>query len=250
MAVMQNCQASFQYWQNRQDVEEMKQTYTKRLLQRARNFITSAHNTDDLQKCKGAFEQEWQQWIVDVPGCQELKKDINCEMIEVLCDTMPVLNVEIIEKLNKEAYVVLNFKEMARLTDYNQLSISYFSKLYSYFAQLQQDVLFSADQIQDKAVENALDFAKMKSKSGARCTRNDLRQMYHKVITTIDNEKKNHKFRFRKSFKCDILLYTFANAYVIFNEMEERYIQERDIRGDLERNLGPSLESYFLNLCS
>ena len=50
--------------------------------------------------------------------------------------------------------------------------------------------------------------------------------------------------------KCDILLYTFANTYVIFNEMEERCIQERDIRGDLERNLRPSLESYFLNLCS
>ena len=250
MAVMQNCQASFQYWQNRQDVEEMKQTYEKKLLQRARNFITSAHNTDDIQKCKAAFKQEWQQWIVDVPECQERKKDINHEMIEVLCEKMPVLNAEITEKLKKEAYVVLNFKEMAPVIDSNKLSIGQFSKLYNYFAQLQQEVLLSAYQIQDKAVESALDFAKMKSKSGVRYTSNDLTQMCHKVITTIDQETEKQRFKFGKPLKCDILLYTFANAYVIFNEMEERYIQERDIRGDLEINLRPRLESYFLNLCN
>ena len=248
MAVMQNCQASFKYWQNRQDVEEMKQTYKKKLLQRARNFITSTHNTDDIQKCKGAFEQEWQQWIVDVPECQERKKDINGEMLEVLCRTMPVLNAEITGKLKKEAYAVINFKEMAPVIDSNQVSIGHLSKLYHYTAQ--QEVLLSACQIQDKAVESALDFAIMKSKSGVRCTRNDLTQMYYKVITTIDQETEKRRFKFGKSLKCDILLYTFAKAYVIFDEMEERYIQERDIRGDLERNLRPRLESYFLNLCS
>ena len=250
MAVMQNCQASFKYWQNRQDVEEMKQTYEKKLLQRARNFITSAHNTDDIQKCKRAFEQEWQQWIVDVPECQESKKDINGEMIEVLCQTMPVLNAEITGKLKKEAYAVTNFKEMAPVIDSNQLSIGKLSKWYNYIIQEEQEVLLSAGQIQDKAVESALDFAKMKSKSGVRYTSNDLTQMYHKVITTIDQETEQHRFKFDKSLKCDILLYTFAKAYVIFNKMEERYIQERDIRGDLERNLRPRLESYFLNLCS
>ena len=171
-------------------------------------------------------------------------------MIEVLCEKMPVLNAEITEKLKKEEYVVLNFKEMAPVIDSNQLSIGQLSKLYNYFAQLQQEVLLSACQIQDKAVESALDFAKMKSKSGVRYTSNDLTQMYHKVITTIDQETEKQSFKFGKPLKCDILLYTFANAYVIFNEMEERYIQERDIRGDLERNLRPRLESYFLNFCS
>ena len=179
MAVMQNCQALFQYWQNRHDVEEMKQTYEKELLQRARNFITSAHNTDDIQKCKRAFEQEWQQWIVDVPKCQERKKDINGEMIEVLCEKMSVLNAEITEKLKKQAYAVINFKEMAPVIDSNQLSISRLSKLYNYLVQQEQEVLLSACQIQDKAVESALDFAKMKSKSGVRYTSNDL-----KVSTT------------------------------------------------------------------
>ena len=250
MAVTQNCQASFEYWQNQQDAEEMKQTYEKKLLQRARNFITSAHNTDDIQKCKRAFEQEWQQWIVDVPECQERKKDINGEMIEVLCQTMPVLNAEITGKLKKEAYAVINFKEMAPVIDSNQLSIGKLSKWYNYITHQEQEVLLSAGQIQDKAVESALDFAKMKSKSGVRYTINDLKHMYYRVITTIDNETEKQHFKFTRSLKCDILLYTFANAYVIFDEMEERYIQERDIRVDLQRNLRPRLESYFLNLCS
>ena len=251
MAVTKNCQESFRYWQNRwQDVEEMKQTYEKKLLHRARNFMTSPRNSDDIQKCKEAFEQEWQQWIVDVPGCQERGKDINGEMIGVLCETMPVLNAQITEKLKKEKYTVLNFKNQVPSIDSGQLSIKYLSKLYNYLAQQEKEVLLSANQIQDKAVENALDFAKMKSKSGVRCTRNDLTQMYYEVITTIDNETEKRSFKFDKSLKCDILLYTFANAYAIFEEMEKRYIQERDIRGDLERNLRPSLESYFLNLCN
>ncbi len=74
--------------------------------------------------------------------------------------------------------------------------------------------------------------------------------MYHKVISTIDKETEKPCFKFRKCLKCDILLYTFANAYNIFDKMEERYFQERDIRGELERNLQPRLETYFLNLCS
>lgn len=166
-----------------------KQVYEKKLLHRARNFITSPH-IDDVQKCKAAFEQKWQQWIVDVPRCQERKKDVNGEMIEVLYETMPVLNAEITEKLKKETYVVLNFKEMTPSIDSNQLSIGHLSKLYNYIAQQKQEVLLSANQIQDKAVENALDFAKMKSKSGVRCTSNDLTQMYHKVIITIDGKNK------------------------------------------------------------
>ena len=248
MTVVQNCQASFQYWQSRQDVEEKKQMYEKTLLHRARNFITSPHNSDDVEKCKAAFKKEWQQWIVDVPRCQERKKDINGEMIEVLCKTMPVLNAEITEKLKKESYIVLKFKEIAP-------SIGKFSKFCNYLKQpikQKQEVLLSFDQIIYKAVETALDFAKMKAKSGVRCTRNDLTQMYHKVITTIDQETEKRRFgrKFGKSLKCDILLHTFAKAYVIFNEMEEHYIQERDIRDDLETNLRPRLESYFLNLCS
>ena len=250
MMVTTNCLAAFRYWQNRQDVEEKKQTYENELLQKAKKFITSAQYTDDVEKCKAAFDEEWLQWIVYVPQCQESKIDVNNEMVDVLCDTNRVLNAEMTGKLKQESYSILNFKEIAPVIDIDQLSIGCLSKVYNYVVHQQQQILLSADTIEDKAVVNALDFAKMTSKSGVRYTRNDLTQMYHKVITTIDKETEKFRFKFRKSLKCDILLYTFANAYEIFDEMEKRYIQERDIRGELERNLRPRLETYFLNLCS
>ena len=250
IAVTRNCAATFSYLQDRQDVEEKKQTYEKELLQNAKKFIISAHNTDDAQKCKTAFEQEWQQWIVDVPRCQETKINLDSEMVDVLCDTSQVLTTEMTEKLKEKNFSILNFMEVAPMIDVNQLSIGYFSKIYNYVVQQQQQVVPSAKRIKDQAVEKALDFAKVTSKSGARCTRNDLTQMYHKVIATINRETEKSCFKFHKSLKCDILLYTFANAYKIFDEMEERYFQERDIRSELEKNLRPRLETYFLNLCS
>ena len=248
--VSMNCLANYDYLQNRQDVEEMKQKYEKGLLQKARKFITSAHNSDDPEKFKAAFQQEWHQWIVDVPVCREHKTDINNVMMDVLCETNSELNSEMTEKLKQKRFWILNFTATGPVIDSKQLSISFASKIYNYLAQQEQEVLLSADTIQDKAVTNALDFAEKISKSGVRCSRNDLTQMYHRVITTINTETEKLRFKFRKCLKCDILLYTFANAYTLFDEMEERYIQERDIRGDLERNLRPRLESYFLNLCN
>ena len=248
--VTRNCEATFSYLQDRQDVEEKKQAYEKELLQKAKTFIISAHNTDDAEKCKTAFEEEWQQWIVDVPQCQESKINLDNEMADVLCDTSRVLNTEMTEKLKQKSYKILKFREMAPVVDVDQLSIGYFNKLYNFVVQQQQQVVASAKIITDQAVESALDFAKVTSKSGARCTRNDLTQMYHKVITTIDKGTKKSSFKFHKSLQCDTLLYTFAKAYKIFDEMEKRFFQERDIRSELEKTLRPRLETYFLNLCS
>ena len=250
IAINRNMLATFHYLQDRQDVEEKKHIYEKELLQKAKKFMISAHNTDDPEKCKAVFEQEWQQWIVDVPECNESKTDVNGEMVDVLCDTIPVLNAEMTGKMRQKSFKILHFKESAPVVDTNQLSISSLKKVYNYVAQQQQQVVSSAKVIQDQAVLKALEFAKSTSKSGARYTRNDLTQMYHKVITTIEKETEKSSFKFRKCLKCDILLYTFANAYKIFDEMEERFFQERDIRGELERNLQPRLETYFLNLCS
>ena len=215
----------------------MKQKYEKGLFQKARKSITSAHNSDDPEKFTAAFQQKWHQWIVDVPVCEEHKTDINNVMMDVLCETNSELNSEMTEKLKQKHFRILSFTAIAPVIDSKQLSISFASK-----AQQEQEVLLSADTIQDKAVTNALDFAKKISKSGVRCSRNDLTQMYHRVIK-IETEKL--RFKFRKCLKCNISLYTFANAYTFFDKMEERYIQERDIRGDLERNLQPRLESYL-----
>ena len=117
IAVTKNCAATFSYLQDRQDVEEKKQTYEKELLQKAKRFIISAHNTDDAEKCKTAFEQEWQQWIADVPQCQESKINLDNEMVDVLCDTNRVL----------KNFLILKFTEMTPLVDVNQLSIGFFS---------------------------------------------------------------------------------------------------------------------------
>ena len=249
IAITRSCAATFSYLQDRQDVEEKKQAYEKELLQKAKMFIISAHDTDDMEKCKTAFEQEWQQWIVDVPQCQESKINLDSEMMDVLCDTSQVLNAEMTEKLKQKDHLILNFTETAPMIDADQLSISYFNQFINYVVQQKQQVLSLAIRIKDQAIEKALDFAKLTSKSGARCTRNDLTQMYHKVITTINKETEKSCFKFHKSLKCDILLFTFANAYKIFDEMEERYFQERDIKSELENNLRPRLETYFLNLC-
>ena len=245
-SITNNCSATFHYLQNRQDVEEKKQTYEKELLQKAKKFIISAHNTDDAEKCKAAFKQEWKQWIVDVPQCQESKIDVNDKMIDVLCGTSRVLNVEMTRKLKERKYSILSFQEIPLKADINQLSISLKNKAYNFFWQQQQQVISSVEIINEQAINQA----KITSKTGDRCTVNDLTQMYHKVIKTIDEETKNSSFKFSKSLKCDVLLYTFAHAYKIFDDMEERYYQERDIRGELERNLQPKLETYFLNLCS
>ena len=252
IAVTRNCEATFSYLQDRQDVDEKEQAYEKELVQKAKTFIISAHNIDDAEKCKAAFEekwQQWQQWIMNMPKCQESKINLDNEMVDVLCDTSQVLNTEMAEKLTQKDFKILKFTEMAPVVDVNQLSIRYFNKVYRNVVQ-RQEVVASAKIITDQAVQSALNFAKVTSKSEARCTRNDLIQMYHKVITTINKETGESSFQFHKSLQCDILLYTFAKAYKIFDEMDERFFEERDIRSKLEKNLRSRLETYFVNLCN
>ncbi|CAB4008032.1 interferon-induced very large GTPase 1-like, partial [Paramuricea clavata] len=254
MEATKKLKAAYQYLENRHEADKKKQTYETELLQTAKEFICSAHSTDDVKKSKVAFEQEWQQWIVKVPQCQEIRMNVNTEMVDVLSDTNPVLNTVIRDKLKQESYSISNFKEIIPIIDIDQLTItSSGNTLFNFIArqqQRQQQILFAAEAISDRAVAEALDVAKMMSKSGVRCSLNDFTQIYHKVITTIDNETEKSDFKFRKCLKCDILLYTFAHAFEIFEEMEERYFQVQDIRRDLEENLRPSLEEYFVNICS
>ena len=250
-AVLSNCYATYKHLQNRQDVEEMKQKYEKKLLQKARKFIvTSPHNAKDPAKFKEAFEQEWKQWIAEVPPCQETKKDINAEMVDVLCETNRELKSLMTEKLKEKKIWILNFKESAPVIHIDKLNISYSSRLYNYFVSVGQDPVSLAEKIACKAVQNGVNHAYKKSQSNVRYVRGDLTQMYLSVIKFIEQETDKCRFKFRKILKRDILLYTFANAYGIFDEMETRYIQERDIKDDLERNLRPRLETFFLNLCS
>ncbi|XP_028414919.1 interferon-induced very large GTPase 1-like [Dendronephthya gigantea] len=244
------CSEAFRYLQNRQDVDEKKQSFEKEILHKAKKFITSAQNTDDAKKCLAAFEQEWEKWMAEIPHYQESKTDVADVMVNVLCETNPALNAEMTEKIKSQNYKILNFKKspVLRYTSSSlvQRSVQTMAKFFNLFNK-QQDS--SGRNINDQAVDCALDFAEKKAKSGVRCTRNDLIEMYQKVITTLDKEAEKSCFKFDDLFKCDILLYAFAHTYDIFEKMEQRYLEERNIKGDLEKNLRPRLETYFKNLC-
>ena len=91
----------------------------------------------------------------------------------------------------------------------------------------------------DEAVEG-VNFVNNTSLSGLRPTRNYLTQLYHKVVDEIEKTKSS-AITFCKSLKYDILLYTFANAYEVFDKMVERYIQKRNIEYELETTIRPEL---------
>jgi hypothetical protein len=255
MQVKKNCLANLHHWENRQKVEEKKQTYRKELIQKANEFITSAQSTKDADKFTAEFKHKWQEWIKDVPQCQESKIDVNSEMVNVLCQTDPRLNAKMTEKLRMQNFSILKFKKIPPVIDVDELQIS--SQPHWAVTNVrvrkfisQQRCLSAARNICDQAEKEGIDFAKTKSRSGARCGGNVLTQLYHKVITIIEENSKKHNVKFYDCLKCDVVLNIFANAYEIFHYMEEYYLKERDIRGELEGNLRPELESYFVNLCS
>ena len=250
--VVKHCSATYHYLQSRQDVEDKKQSYENKLLQKAKKFINSAHDNVDAKKCLEEFEHEWKKWIADIPACPEKKNDVNNEMARVLIDTNPALTAEMGTKLEKQNFQMLQFQKDTLDFEIKVTNESILTRFYNYFFQKKpmESRIFNQEQLVcTTAVKSALTFATEKEKSRVRCTRNDLKSMYHKVVTTIDDESKKHKLKFRDSIKCDILLLAFAHAYDILERMETRYLEERDIRGELERNLRPGLERHFRNLC-
>jgi hypothetical protein len=261
MEVTKNCSATFAHWENLQNVEEKEKFYRDELLEKARMFIrTSANNTKDEKRCKAEFQQEWQQWIADIPECKERKTDVNSEMVHILCDTDPNLNTEMTQKLKIKDCSILKFKEMVPVIDIDQLSINHsFWKMISNFGlriikqQQQQQVLqclSAAKDVFDKAEEEGIDFAEWTSTLGVRCRPSDLKQLYHDIITIIEKESEKCHFKFQNCLKCDIVLYIFANAYEIFDRMEYNFLKERDIRSQLEKDLHNSLERQFVDFCS
>ena len=247
MEVMRNCQATFNYWQSRREVDIKKQTCENELLAKARKFIASVEDTDDVRKCTEKFEQEWQQWIKEVPLCLEKPLNINQEMTKVLFYTDKRLTGEMKAKCNAKKNKVPNFKnEFPSIK--NQLEVGKLERFLQMFRNNPQ-LIMDAEKIQDDAITAATDFARSILKSGVRCRPDDLKLMYHLVTSTIHEKTKKQKFKFPDSLLCDILLFAFANTYNDFCEMDQRYIEERDIRGELERTLRPKLENYFLNMC-
>ena len=247
MDIMRNCQACFHYWESRKEVDSKKQTCKSVLLAKARKFISSMEDTDDVEKCKAKFEQEWQRWIEEVPSCADKQVDVNQVMLNVLIYTDKKLAGLMKRKCQTKGCTVLKFKDISP-TMKQHLEVGMWEKFLQIFRDNPQLVM-DAERIRDDAIHAAFDFAQFASRSGARCRRDDLLVMYHNVTTTIHKGTKERKFKFPDSLLCDTLLFVFANTYNIFFEMEERYIRERDIRGELERSLKLELQKYFLNMC-
>ncbi|XP_046849939.1 interferon-induced very large GTPase 1-like [Xenia sp. Carnegie-2017] len=247
---MRSCQATFNHLQQLQEVEDKKQKYKKQLLERARTFIASVQNTGDLKKCKAAFQQLWEPWIDEVPAYEEQKKDVNSEMVDVLCDTNRAFNVVMESKLKDKEYIIVSFDRMDPFIDANKISIqqSILQKFGSLMGFGKNEAVVRAKNIKDEAVSKGIAFAKDTSKTAVRYSRDHLTRMYHEVTSTIEKASENERFKFKKELICDILIYTFACTVKIFDEMEKHYVEERDIRRDLQQNFRPRLETYFVNL--
>ena len=245
--VKKNCQATFDYWQSRQEIDNMKLVCEKRLLANARKFITSVEATDDVNKRNEIFEQGWQQWIKDVPPCRETRINVSRTMITILCNSNRKLDGWINDKCRKQQFDICSFKTCLPSIE-NELQLGLFEKVLRVFRDNPQLVM-DAEVIRDRAITSALNFANETSRSGVRCRKADLQRMYHIIIDTVNRGIEKKPFKLLCSLVGDILLYSFANTYAIFADMEERYFRERDIKLELEENLKPKLQKYFLNLC-
>ena len=211
--VTRNCSATFHYLQNRQDVDERKQIYEKKLLEGVRPFITSRPDMENASRSKQEFEEEWKQWIDEVPRHEEIKVDVNEEMVYVLCNTDPLLNTKMLEKLLEKDRSIIQFKDILPVVDTHQLSITYVGHVINFLAQQhKQQCLSDARIIRDEAVNDGNNFADVTSKLGVRCRRNDLTQMYHIVITTIKEKTKNRRLNSRK-ISYAIFCYTFLQKF-------------------------------------
>ena len=253
--VKRNCTATFHHWENRQKLIIEKEKIYGELLKKAKKFITtSADNIKDEEQCKAKFQQEWQQWIAEIPECEETKTNVNEEMVKVLCDTNSNLNTEMVEKLKKGNFLILNFKEMTAMS-ISQFFWSSTVKFISYLGKHisknfpQRKCVSTTESVCDKANERGINFAKSKSTLGVRCRPNDLKELYREIITIIEEESKKCDLKFNDHLKCDIVLYIFANVYEIFDRMEEDFLKNRDIRSQLDKEMRFSLENQFINIC-
>ncbi|XP_046850909.1 uncharacterized protein LOC124444359 [Xenia sp. Carnegie-2017] len=251
-SVIENCEATFHHLQQQQDVEEMKKYYEKQLLDRAKNLV-STQKTNDEEECKATFQKEWKQWIAEVPRCEEVKRDVNEYMVYVLLTKNSDRNADMSTKLKPKRYRISAFSNADPVIDRNMLAFiggwgsKVVQNMYHWFI---HDAVSRAYDIKNKVISKGKQFAERVSNIAVRFTNNDLITMYDEIISTIDKETEKQIMKFKKPLVCDILLYTFACAFPIFDKMEKRYVEICvEERRNLEKTLRPRLEKYFINLC-
>ncbi|XP_028414178.1 interferon-induced very large GTPase 1-like [Dendronephthya gigantea] len=251
--VNKHCTSTLNYARNLQDIKQKKIICQKNLREKAKNLVKSAHNEEKLIK-DDLFKGEWQKLNRSVPENNvemlNVEKEINDEMVNVLCMD-PVLNEKMKEKIQQQGYNISNFKESAPIIHDDQLIYNFGDDQLAFeenSEKIKQQCCFSARRIQKFAEENGRDFAKKTLRSESYThARENLIQMYQKVISTIDEETMETLFKFGNSLKCDTLLNSFANNRKTFVEREERFRQKRDIGTEVAA-LKPELNTYFENI--
>ncbi|XP_028403314.1 interferon-induced very large GTPase 1-like [Dendronephthya gigantea] len=256
LEVKKKCLSTFNHLQRVQDIKDKGRNYEEELLENAKSFITSAYDIEDTEKMNEAFDEQWQKWIEKVPPCQEIKIDINKEIVDYLSTKIPVLSQEIREKIDKQGDIISNYLDSEGDIVVDDLTFEI--KWMGFFKMAPSRVqnaeklrhLPDAKRIRKTSITKALHLARSaSSEPGNRFNCNYIIQMTQIVISTIEEATKEFPFKFKNSLQCDTLLHTFAKAYPIFHEMEERFCQERDIRSQMEKDLRPRLQQYFLNVC-
>ncbi|XP_028403249.1 interferon-induced very large GTPase 1-like [Dendronephthya gigantea] len=247
--VEDNCSKTLLYLKRLHVIKKKQITYEEKIMERAKAFISSYHDSHDKEKLKTMFKEEWQRWIADIPMSVEVEINIKDEMVNVLSRNSVLANKDTLEELNN----ISRFQVSGIDVDDVTYHISFLRWLYSMFwgGAIQQECVNFAKETTTKAINKALAFAKSESESGLRFTREYLEKMYEIVETTITEETEkyaNYSLEFTDSLKCDIFLYTFSQSYIFFDEMQQRSLQEQDIRSNLTEKLRPILENYFENV--
>ncbi|XP_028403214.1 interferon-induced very large GTPase 1-like [Dendronephthya gigantea] len=237
--VMNECFKTYSYFQKLQDIEEERTSYEEKITAKAKVF-SSTYKDEAPEKLEDLFEKAWLEWMKDVPLLQEKEIDIKEEMVSFLTKKYSVLlKTENIGNISipVKGSVVIGINDLI----YNMnLLTNLFNK-----RKTQRLCVLCAKQINKIVITKSLNYAKNASESGNGFTQHHLEELYYIVFTTIDEEATDC-FNFKNSAKYNILQNAFAQSYNFFLKMHERFVKERDIRGNLEKQLKPSLARYCI----
>ncbi|XP_028414179.1 interferon-induced very large GTPase 1-like [Dendronephthya gigantea] len=226
--VTKNCSSTFKHLQSVQDNTHKKLKCEEKLIEKAKEFITSGLVPEDERKLKETFESRWQIWIKSIQDPLERKIDTNEEKVKKYVTT---------KKSSEEAAMIEIKRQNEKI---NVDDLEYSTQLTKHFSREKNKCLSRAEEIKKAAIKKALDFAKTSPES--TLNNDHLEEIEKKLYATLDEGTKELPFKFKKSTKCHILHQTFCEAIKFFHDTE-------DIRKQIEKDFQPELEVYLINVC-
>lgn len=248
--VENNCKTIYDHLQNRQEIDTKKLVYKKELLEKAKKCIAGVEEGARESVYEQTFEDLWDEWIEDIPRSTVERVNVHQAMETVLITGNEKLSGIIMRKYYEKNCNLNEFGRHFPIVEIGMFQFGWWEKLKKKMPLANpQRVLEDAIVIIDKAVDVALSFAKETKLRGARCREADLQSMYHNITKIFHEETKGTSFKFRDTLTCDILLHSFGKALPLFEDMEENYTRENDLKLYLEETLKPDLKSYFMDQC-